>query len=71
MFFLFYLFIYLFIYFRFCLILSVSEKLKNSMFEMPMISQTLIINNMRTASTKTINLETITKLNEFSFKQFC
>ena len=50
------------------LTLSVPEKLKNSIFEMPIIAQTLNINNLRTASAKSINLHTIRKLTEYSLK---
>ena len=51
------------------LTLSVPEKLKNSIFEMPIIAQTLNINNLRTASAKSINLHTIRKLTEYSLKK--
>ena len=50
------------------LTLSVPEKLKNSIFEMPIIAQTLNISNLRTASAKSINLHTIRKLTEYSLK---
>ena len=50
------------------LTLSVPEKLKNSIFEMPIITQTLNINNLRTKSAKSINLHTIRKLVEYSLK---
>ena len=50
------------------LTLSVPEKLKNSIFEMPIIAQTLNINNLRTVSAKSINLHTIRKLTEYSLK---
>ena len=46
------------------LTLSVPEKLKNSVFEMPIIPQTLNINNLRTTSAKSINLQKIRKLIE-------
>ena len=53
----------------FCyLTLSVPEKLKNLIFEMPIITQTLNINNLRTTSAKSINLHTIRKLVEYSLK---
>ena len=55
-------------FFWFCLILSVRENMKNSIFEMPIITQTLNINNLRTTSAKSINLHTIRKLVELSFK---
>ena len=50
------------------LTLSVPEKLKNLIFEMPIIPQTLNINNLRTTSAKSINLPTIRKLIEYSLK---
>ena len=50
------------------LTLSVPEKLKYSIFEMPIIPQTLNINNLGTGSTKSINLHTIRKFNEYSLK---
>ena len=50
------------------LTLLVPGKLKNSIFEMPIITQTLNINNLRTTSAKSINLHTIRKLAEYSFK---
>ena len=50
------------------LTLSVPEKLKNSIFEMPIITQTLKINNLRTTSVKSINLHTIRRLAEYCFK---
>ena len=40
-------------------------------FEMPIIPQTLKINNMRTASAKFINLHNIRKLIEYSLKKIC
>ena len=52
----------------FFLILSVPEKLKILIFEMPIITQTLNINNLRTTSAKSINLHTIRKLVEYSLK---
>ena len=42
-------------FFRFCLSLSVAQKLKNSIFQMPIITQTLNINNLRTTSAKSID----------------
>ena len=54
---------------RFCLTLSVPEKLKNSIFEMPIIPQTLNINNSTTTRTKSINPHTIRKLIEYSLKK--
>ena len=53
---------------RFFLTLSLLEKLKISIFEMPIITQTLNINNLRTTSGKSINLHTIRKLVEYSLK---
>ena len=53
---------------RLYLTLSVPEKLKNSIFEMPIITQTLNIKNFRTISAKSINLHTIIKLVEYSLK---
>ena len=50
------------------LTLSVSEKLKNSIFEMPIIPQTLNTNNLRTTNAKPINLRTIRKLIKYSLK---
>ena len=50
------------------LTLSVPEKLKYSIFEMPIIPQTLNINNLGTGSAKSINLHTIRKFNEYSLK---
>ena len=56
-------------FFWFFLTLSVPEKLKNSIFEMPVVPQTLNINNITTTSAKYINLHTIRKLIEYSFKK--
>ena len=50
------------------LTLSAPEKLKNSIFEMPIITQTLNISNLRTTSAKSINQHTIRKLFEYSLK---
>ena len=58
-------------FFWFCLTLSVPEKLKNSIFEMPINPQTLNINNLRTTNGKSINLHTIRELIENSLKMFC
>ena len=44
------------------------EKLKNVIFEMPIIPQNLNINNLRAAKAKSINLHTIRKLIKYSFK---
>ena len=59
-------------YFLFCLILSVPEKFKNSIFEMPKFSQTLNINSQRITGARSINLHVIRKLIEYFFKNdFC
>ena len=58
----------IFKFFLFCLTLSVTEKLKNSISEMPIITQTLNINNLRTTSAKSINVDTIRKLVEYCLK---
>ena len=50
--------------------LSVPGKMKNSIFEMSIVPQTLNIKNYRTASAKTISLVIIRKLLEYSFKNF-
>ena len=51
------------------LTLSAPEKLKNWIFEIPIIPQTLNINNLRTtASAKYINLNIIVKLIKYSWK---
>ena len=50
------------------LTLSVPEKLKNSIFLIQIISQTLNINNYRTTSARSINLHIIRKLFECFFK---
>ena len=49
--------------------LSLPEKLKNSIYEMPIIPQTLNINNLRTTNAKSINLNTIRKLIKYSLKK--
>ena len=51
------------------LTLSLLEKLKNSIFEMPIIPQTLNINNSTTTRTKSINPHTIRELIEYSLKK--
>ena len=56
-------------FFWFCLTLSVPEKLKNSIFEMQIISKTLNVNNLRATSAKSINLHTIWKLIEYFLKK--
>ena len=50
------------------LTLSVLEKLKNSIFKMPIIAQTLKINNLRTTSAKSVNLHTMRKLVKYLLK---
>ena len=50
------------------LTLSIPEKLKKLIFEMPIIIQTLNIDNLRATNPKSINLNTIRKLAEYSFK---
>ena len=50
------------------LTLSVPKILKNSIFEMPIITRTLNIYNVRTTSAKSINLYTIRKLIKYSLK---
>ena len=49
----------------FCLNLSVPEKLNNSIFEMPIITQILNTNNLKNISAKSITLHTIRKLVEY------
>ena len=56
-------------FFWFCFTLSLPEKLKNSIFEMPTIPQTLNIDNLRTTRAKSINLHTTRKLIEYSLKK--
>ena len=58
-------------FFWFCLTLSVPEKLKNSIFEMPINPQTLNINNLKTTNERSIKLHTTRKLIEYSLKMFC
>ena len=50
------------------LTLSVPEKLENSIFEMPIIPETLNINNLRNTNAKSMNLHTIRKFIEYSLK---
>ena len=56
-----------FTFFLFCLTLSVPKKLKNSIFEMPTVPQTLNINNLRATSAKS----TIRKLIKHYLKNIC
>ena len=48
--------------------LLVPEKLKTSIFEIPISQQLLNINNLRTTSVRSLNLHTIRKLIEYSFQ---
>ena len=57
-------------FFWFCLTLSVPEKLKKSIFEMPIITQTLNIKNLRTTSVKSVILNTNRNLVKYSLKNF-
>ena len=52
--------------FWFCFNPSIPEKLKNLIFEIPIIPQTLIINNYRSASAKSISSDVIRKHIEYS-----
>ena len=58
-----------YLFFKFCLTLSVPKKFKNSIFEMPIIPQTSNINNLRGGSAKSINLHTIRKVIKYSLKK--
>ena len=58
-------------FFWFCLTFSVSEKLKNSVFEIPVIPENLNTSKLRTTNTKSIKLHTIEKLITYSLKNFC
>ena len=51
------------------LILSVLEKLKNKIFEIRIVLQTLKINNHRTTSAKSINLHIIRKFIKYLLKR--
>ena len=55
--------------FLICLALLVPEKLKNTNFRIPIILQSLNINNLGTISAKSINLGTIRNLTEYSSKK--
>ena len=55
-------------FFWFFLTLSVLEKMKISIFKMPIISKTLNINKRRTTSAEAIKLHSIRKLFEYSLK---
>ena len=50
------------------LTLTAPKKLEHSIFEIPTITQTLNINNLRTTTAKSINLYTIRKLVEYILK---
>ena len=63
-----FLMVFNFLFYLFSLTFSVPEKLKNSIFEMPIITQILKINNLKTTSAKYINMHTIRKLVEHSLK---
>ena len=53
----------------FCLTLSLPENLNNSIFEKPIISQILVINNSRTIRAKSVNLQTLRKWIEYNFQK--
>ena len=55
-------------HFWYCWTLSVPQKLKNSIFEMPINTQNLNINNLRTLNPKFIKLHTIRKPVEWFLK---
>ena len=57
-------------FFWFCLTLSVRDKLKKSIFEMPIITQILNTNNLKNISATSITLHTIRKLVEYSLKKY-
>ena len=57
------------IFFDFVLTLSVPEKWKSSIFEIPKISQTFNINNWKTTNAKSIYLDIIRKLIEYCLKK--
>ena len=57
-----------FVFFKFCLTLSIQEKLKNLIFKMSIITQTLNINNLRTTSANSISLHNIKDCVEYSLK---
>ena len=54
--------------FWFCLTILVREKFKKSIFEIPIITQSSNIINLRTTSATPINLHMISKLVEYSLK---
>ena len=57
-------------FFRFYLTLSVPEKFKKSISEIPINSKTLNINNLRTKSAKSINLDINRKVIKYYSKKF-
>ena len=59
----------IFIYFLFCLTRSVLQKLKNTIFEIPIITQTSNILKQRTTKAKSINLDIIRKFINHSLKK--
>ena len=52
----------------FCLIFSLPKKLENSIFETPIIPQTLKINNLITTRAKSINILTLRLLIKYCLK---
>ena len=57
-------------FFWVCLTLSIPEKLKNTIFEIPIIPHILNMKSCRTTSAKSINLDIIKKFIEYSSKHF-
>ena len=55
--------------FWFCLTLSVPENLKILIFDMPIILQIVTVNNSKTTRAKSVNLHTIRKFIEYTFKK--
>ena len=51
------------------LTISIPEKSRNSIFKIPIVPQTLSINNQRTTSTKSINLDITRKPIKYSLKK--
>ena len=49
---------------------SVPKKMKNTIFEIPIILRTLNTNSWRTTSAKSINLDIIRKLIKYALKTF-
>ena len=56
----------IFKFLRFCFTISKPGKLKNFIFEIPIITQILSINNKRTTSAKSINLNINRRFNKYS-----